>query len=237
MANPIFGEKAFNSVSTMFDNTQPMTLSGTINKSAWLLFCVIVTSGISWIYFNPAFLIIGALAGFVIALITIFKKTWAPYTATLYALAEGLFLGTISKMYNDALNGIVLQAVLITFAVVAIMLGLYAGRILQATPMFRKIIFIATGAIALVYLVSFVTSLFGGRIPYIHEGGTFGIVFSLVVIVIAALNLIVDFDNIEAGVNFGSPKFMEWYCAFGLMITIIWLYLEILRLLAKLRSR
>ncbi len=235
MANPLFGERSFQSVSNVFDNARPMTLSGTINKTAWLFFCLVVTAGIAWVYYNPIFILVGAIAGFILALVTIFVKRWAPVTATLYALAEGLFIGAISYMYNSVYNGIVVQAVLITFGVVAIMLGLYAGRILQATPMFKKIIIIATGTIALVYLLSFVMSFFGTTIPYIHSNGPIGIGFSLLVVGIAAFNLIIDFDNIEAGVNFGSPKFMEWYCAFGLMVTIIWLYLEILKLLRKLR--
>lgn len=235
MANPLFGERAFQSVSNAFDNTRPMTLAGTINKTAWLFLCLVITAGIAWVYFNPMFLWIGLIAGFVLAMITIFVKTAAPYTATLYALAEGLFLGAISRIFNDDTKGIAIQAVLLTLGVVAVMLGLYAGRILRATPMFKKIIFIATGAIALVYLSTFVMGLFGVQMPYIHSNGPIGIGFSLVVIGIAAFNLIIDFDNIEAGVNFGSPKYMEWYCAFGLMVTIIWLYLEILKLLRKLR--
>lgn len=235
MANPLFGERSFQSVSNAFDNTRPMTLSGTINKTAWLFLCLVVTAGIAWVYFNLMFLWIGLITGLVLAMITIFVKTAAPFTATLYALAQGLFLGTISRIFNDDTKGIAIQAVVLTFGVVAVMLGLYAGRILRATPMFKKIIFIATGAIALVYLSTFVMGFFGMQIPYIHSSGPYGIGFSLLVIGIAAFNLIIDFDNIEAGVNFGSPKYMEWYCAFGLMVTIIWLYLEILKLLRKLR--
>ena len=171
------------------------------------------------------------------ALVTIFKKNWAPFTTPIYALLEGILLGALSALLELAYPGIVVQAVGLTFAIMLALLGAYTILRIRPSENFKLGVSAATGGIFLLYLVSFVLSFFGVRIPYIHESGLIGIGFSLVVVVIASLNLVLDFDLIEQGVNQGAPKFMEWYGAFGLLVTLVWLYLEILNLLSKLRSR
>lgn len=155
----------------------------------------------------------------------------------MYALVEGFFLGAVSAVYEAKFGGIVFQAVLLTFGTLMAMLLAYRSGLIKATENFKLGVMAATGGIALLYLISFALSFFGIHIPMIHEGGTFGIVFSLFVVVIAALNLVLDFDLIEHGVEQGAPKYMEWYGAFGLMVTLVWLYLECLRLLSKIQSR
>jgi uncharacterized YccA/Bax inhibitor family protein len=183
----------------------------------------------------------GAILGFITAIVVIFKKEWAAYLTPVYALFEGVFLGGISAIYNNVFAktapGIVTQAVLLTFGAVIAMYLLYRFRIIKVTEQFRSIIFIATAGIAIFYLLAVVLRMFHVDIAFIHEGSTLGIVFSLFVVGIAALNLLLDFDMIEKGVAAGAPKYMEWYGAFGLLVTIVWLYLEILRLLAKLANR
>ncbi len=175
------------------------------------------------------------------ALVVIFKKEWAAYVTPVYALLEGVFLGGISAVYNNVFAksapGIITQAVLLTFGAVIAMFLLYRFRIIKVTEQFKSVIFIATAGIAIFYLLSIVLRLFHVDIAFIHEGSTLGIVFSLFVVCIAALNLLLDFDMIEKGVAAGAPKYMEWYGAFGLLVTIVWLYLEILRLLSKLADR
>ena len=178
-----------------------------------------------------------AIGGFVAALVTVFKKEWAPVTAPLYALVEGFFLGAISAMYNFMYEGIVLQAVMLTFGTLFALLFAYRSGLIKATENFKLGVVAATGGIALVYLATIVLGFFGVSIPLIHESGLVGIGFSLFVVVIAALNLVLDFDFIETGVEQGAPKYMEWYGAFGLMVTLVWLYIEFLRLLSKLQSR
>ncbi|MDO4709110.1 MAG: Bax inhibitor-1/YccA family protein [Pseudomonadota bacterium] len=226
---------------------QAMTLNGTVNKTGLLLLLAVLTAAFSWSQTFTAtgevasgamvYMIGGAIAGFVLALITVFKKTWAPVTAPLYALAEGFFLGTISAIYNARFEGIVLNAVLLTFGTLFALLFAYRSGLIRATENFKLGVMAATGGIALVYLATLVLGFFNINIPYIHESGLIGIGFSLFVVVIAALNLVLDFDFIETGVEQGAPKYMEWYGAFGLMVTLVWLYVEFLRLLAKLQSR
>jgi uncharacterized YccA/Bax inhibitor family protein len=179
----------------------------------------------------------GAIGGLVLALITVFKKTWSPVTAPLYALVEGFFLGAISAVYNAKFDGIVMQAVMLTFGIMFALLFAYRSGLIKATENFKLGVVAATGGIALVYLASIVLGFFGINIPMIHEAGWVGIAFSLFVVAIASLNLVLDFDFIETGVEQGAPKYMEWYGAFGLMVTLVWLYLELLRLLSKLQSR
>ncbi len=241
-SNPALNDQVFNRLSgTAIGET--MTLSGTINKIATLLFLTILASAYSWHKFTEnystamTFAIGGAIVGFILALVTIFKKEWAPYTTPAYALAEGLFLGSISAMYNQQFNGIVLQAVGLTFGTLLMLLFLYKSGIIKATENFKMGVFAATGAIALLYLASFILGFFNIPIGFIHSSGTFGIIFSVIVVVVAALNLVLDFDFIENGAKSNAPKYMEWYAAFGLMVTLIWLYLEMLRLLAKLNRR
>jgi uncharacterized YccA/Bax inhibitor family protein len=222
-----------------------MTLNGTVHKTALLLIGLIATAAITWrrtmLTEDPSslfpYLIVGVIGGLVVGLITVFKKEWSPITAPLYCVLQGLFLGIISAIFEQRFPGIVFQAVSLTFGTLASLLLAYQTGLIKATENFKLGVTAATGGIMMIYLINFVMSFFGSGIPYIHESGTFGILFSLFVVVIAALNLVLDFDFIENGVEQKAPKYMEWYAAFGLLVTLIWLYLEILRLLAKMRSR
>ena len=224
-----------------------MTLNGTVNKTGLLLLLAVMTAAYAWsqtldVSGNlsataPSYLWGGVIGGLVLALVTVFKKEWSPVTAPLYALVEGLFLGSISAIYNARFEGIVFQAVLLTFAIMFALLMAYRSGLIKATENFKLGVVAATGGIFLVYLATIVLGFFGIKIPMIHDSGLVGIGFSLFVVVIASLNLVLDFDFIESGVEQGAPKYMEWYGAFGLMVTLVWLYLEILRLLSKLQSR
>jgi uncharacterized YccA/Bax inhibitor family protein len=246
--NPVLSEKKF--TDTVLDDIvlheNAMTVRGTLNKFGFLFLMVMGTAFYSWKEFaqggNVQPLIwTGAIGGLIVAFIIIFKKEWAGYLAPAYALLEGLFIGAISAYYDYAFAEtapyIIMTAVGLTFGTAIAMYLLYATRIIQATQKFKAIVFTATVGIAIFYLITMVLRMFGIDVPFLHEGSTFGIIFSLFVVTIAALNLILDFDMIEKGAEAGAPKYMEWYGAFGLMVTIIWLYLEILRLLAKLSSR
>jgi uncharacterized YccA/Bax inhibitor family protein len=239
--NPVFNEKVLQKVGS-HSAEGAMTIKGTINKMAFLLVLVMAAAVYAW--GAPArqqdimpFLWGGALGGFALAIIISFKKEWAQYLAPAYALAEGLFLGVVSVLYSSLYDGIVLQAVGITFATFLAMLILYRTRIIRATEKFKAIVYTATAGIALFYLLSLILSFFNINIPFLHEGSTIGIIFSLVVVVVAALNLIINFDLIETGAAQGAPKYFEWYASFGMLVTLIWLYLEILRLLSKLNRR
>jgi uncharacterized YccA/Bax inhibitor family protein len=177
----------------------------------------------------------GLIAALILAVVTIFKKEWAPITSPIYAVAEGLFLGAVSAIYEIESSGIVLQALGLTFGTFAALLLAYTSGLIQATENFKLGVVAATGGILLFYLATFVASLFGVHFGWIHDSGPLGIGISLVIVVVAALNLVLDFDFIENGVEAGAPKYMEWYAAFGLLVTLVWLYLEMLRLLSKLR--
>ena len=245
--NPMFRGNAFQPDATFdeSDSTQRMTLAGAINKTGILLVLCLVSAGYVWNQFfqssePPAvngLMMLGLLGGLVMAIVTIFKRQWAGLTAPAYALLQGLALGGISAMFELQYPGIVIQAVGLTFGTLAMLLLAYKTGLIKPTENFRLMIVAATGGIALLYLVSFVMGFFGSSVGFIHSNGLFGIGFSLFVVAIAALNLVLDFDFIEAGAEQGAPKYMEWYGAFSLMVTLVWLYLEILRLLAKLRSR
>ena len=182
-------------------------------------------------------MVVGGIGGFIAALITLFKKHWSPITAPIYALAQGLFLGGISALYEAQFQGIVIQAIGLTLGILSSLLFLYKTGIVKPTENFRLMVTSATMGITLLYLVSMVMNMFGASIGFIHSNGLMGIGFSLFVVAIAALNLVLDFDFIEQGAEQNAPKYMEWFGAFSLMVTLIWLYLEMLRLLAKLRSR
>lgn len=243
--NPALNDQTFRDLNVRVDSEQAMTIQGTVNKSFLLLACVLLTAGYTWnLYFrtsDPAqvtpWMIGGALGGFILALITVFKQSWAPVTAPIYSLLEGLFIGGISVLAEAQYPGIVIQAVGLTFGTCLALLVAYKSGLVRATENFKLGVVAATGGIALVYLVSIVLGFFGVNIPYIHGNGLIGIGFSIFVVIIAALNLVLDFDFIEKGASQKLPRYMEWYAAFGLMVTLVWLYIEFLRLLMKLRSR
>lgn len=228
-------------------SSEAMSINGTVNKTGLLLLLSIITAAYAWsqIQFDSSGVAVGgmgyvwggAIGGFILAMVTVFKKEWSPITAPMYALVEGLFLGGISAVYSHLYDGIVLQAVMLTAGTLFALLFAYRTGLIKATENFKMGVVAATGGIALIYLATIVLRMFNINIPYIHDSGLIGIGFSLFVIVIAALNLVLDFDFIETGVERGAPKYMEWYGAFGLMVTLVWLYVEFLRLLSKLQSR
>jgi uncharacterized YccA/Bax inhibitor family protein len=240
--NPVLQEKAF---TGELATGEAMTIQGTVNKTGLLLLFVVVAAAWTWGLSRSEtpeaafpWMIGGALLGFVTALVTVFKKTWAPISAPTYAVCEGLFLGGISAIFEKSYHGIAIQAVSLTFAVMFVMLLAYKFGIIRATRGFKLGVIAATGGIALVYLVNMVMSLFfHTQMSFLYSSTPLGIGISLFIVVIAALNLIIDFDMIENAARVGAPKYMEWYGAFGLMVTLIWLYLEILRLLGKARRR
>ncbi|PYQ23818.1 MAG: hypothetical protein DMF79_03045, partial [Acidobacteria bacterium] len=172
-----------------------------------------------------------------VALVTAFKPAFSPVTTPIYAALEGLFLGGVSGLYELRYPGIVMNAVGLTFGCLAALLAAYSSGLIRPSENFKLGIVAATGGIALLYLVSMGLGFFGKSIPFIHDSGPIGIAFSVFVVGLAALNLVLDFDFIEDGARRGAPKYMEWYGAFGLLVTLVWLYLEILRLLAKLQNR
>ena len=237
--NPALREDTFRSAGRAFGQ-EAMTLQGTVNKTGLSLLILIAAAAFVWNLEGPAasvFILLGLVGGLVAALVTVFKNTWAPFTVPVYAAFEGLLLGGISATYEQRYPGLVINAVALTFGTLAALLFAYRTGLVRATENFRLGIFAATGGIAVVYLISMVLGFFGRGIPYIHEAGTIGIAFSLFVVGIAALNLVLDFDFIERGSEMGAPRYMEWVGAFGLLVTLVWLYLEILRLLAKLQDR
>jgi len=249
--NPALSDKTFldlGSGTVVRSDSGAMTLNGTVHKTGFLLLLTVLTAAFSWSQafgaggeVSPAITAYvwgGAIGGFIVALITIFKKEWSPVTAPLYALLEGFFLGTVSALFNQLYPGIAAQAVLATFGTLAALLMAYRSGLIKATENFKLGVVAATGGIALMYLAQLGMNLFGFQgMSFINGNSALGIGFSAVVVVIAALNLVLDFDFIEKGVERGAPKYMEWYAAFGLLVTLVWLYLEILRLLSKLQSR
>jgi uncharacterized YccA/Bax inhibitor family protein len=228
-----------------------MTLIGTVHKTVFLLILLVITASFTWSMVMDVnakgdfvaasglfgYMIGGAIGGLIFALITMFKPRWAPVTAPIYAALEGLFIGALSAFAESQFPGIVLQAVGLTFGTLFALLGAYRSGLIRATENFKLGVCAATGGIMLIYLATFFLGMFGVHIPFIHGSGLFGIGFSAFVVVIAALNLVLDFDFIEKGADHGAPKYMEWLGAFGLMVTLVWLYIEILHLLMKLRSR
>ena len=248
-SNPALSTKTFQDAAARYggaiDVANRMTLNGTVNRTGILLICAFATAAYTWRAFmqthDPAdvsgLLMLGVFGGFITAMVTIFKQSWAPITAPVYALLEGLFLGGISALLELRYPGIAIQAVGLTFGTLLTMLVLYSSGLIKVTNKLRIGIIAATGGIALFYLGEMILSFFHIQFVTINGSGPIGIAFSLFVCAIAALNLVLDFDFIEQGVNAGAPKFMEWYGAFGIMVTLVWLYLEILRLLSKMRSR
>lgn len=244
--NPTLREQTFEKTLNYEDSQSVMTQSGTMNKFGLLMLLVLGSASFTWKAaaegVNVLPWVMGcAIGGLILALVISFRPQFAAYAAPVYALVKGVFVGGISAYYNDAFAQIapnlIMQAVGLTFGVVIAMYGLYRFGVIKATERFKSIVFMATAGIAVFYLLSFILSFFGIHMPLIHDNSQWGILFSLAVVVIASLNLILDFDMIEKGSEMGAPKYMEWYGAFALVVTIIWLYIEILRLLSKLASR
>ena len=234
--NPVLSKKTFdNTISS--DNK--MTIEGTVNKTAISLFLLVGAGYLTFNTINLVLLIGCGIGGFILAIITVYKKEWAPITVPIYAVLEGGMLGGISYMYNSLYDGIVTNAILLTVGILVSLLIAYRSGYIKATENFKLGIFAATGGIAIVYLINFFMGFFGSGLGVmsVNKASPISIGFSIVVVIIAALNLVIDFDFIEEGAEKGAPKYMEWYGAFGLLVTLIWLYLEILRLLAKLNSR
>ena len=242
--NPVLSKTVFSGARQSTASTGVMTIQGTVNKIAIMLLLVVLAAAYTWGYMDEGnlstmqtYMIVGGIGGFITALITVFKATWSPVTAPIYSVLQGLFLGGISAFFNQKYPGIVINAVTLTFGTLFALLFLYKTGIIKVTQKFRMGVLAATGGIALAYFLSFILGIFGVNIGFMHSNGPLGIIISLVVVIVAALNLVLDFDFIESGAKAGAPKFMEWYGAFGLMVTLIWLYIEFLRLLAKLSSR
>lgn len=244
--NPTLSEKMFDRSLHMEATMQgTMSVRGTLNKFGFLLLMIIAGAAYSWHLLDEnqvgqlqTLMLVGAIGGLVLAFAISFKPNWAPYLAPLYGLLEGLFIGGISALFNKAfIPGIVMQAVGLTFGVALAVFLLYNFRVIRATEKFKSIIISATLGIALFYLLTWILSLFSVNVSFVYDNSMLSIGISLFVVAIAALNLVLDFDMIEQGAERGAPKFMEWYCAFGLMVTLVWLYFEILKLLSKLNSR
>jgi uncharacterized YccA/Bax inhibitor family protein len=244
-ANPTLNDSTFAGFGRNVLTDEAMTISGTVNKTGLLLLMLLLSAGWTWrLYYTPEgqqalipWMLGGVIGGFVTAIVLVFRKDWALVLAPLYALLEGLAIGGISSIFEGRYPGIVIQAVGLTFGTLFGLLMAYRSGLIRATENFKLGVVAATGGIALFYLVTMVLGFFGIHIPYIHESGLIGIGFSFFVVVVAALNLVLDFDFIEQGAKQGAPRYMEWYGAFGLMVTLVWLYLEIMRLLAKMMSR
>ncbi len=244
-SNPAFRSSVYGSPGMHAAYGEAMTVEGTIHRTGILLICAMATALYAWSRFFATrdaasvglLVLVGAFGGFIMAMVTCFKMEWSPVTAPIYALLEGLFLGGISAGLDLRYPGIAIQSVGLTFGTCFCMLAAYRGGLIRPTRRFMLGVLSATGGICLVYVFNLALSFFGIGIPGIFGAGPVGILFSLVVVVIAALNLILDFNFIEQGVAQGAPKYMEWYGAFGLMVTLVWLYLEILRLLSKMRGR
>ncbi|HYX05296.1 MAG TPA: Bax inhibitor-1/YccA family protein [Bacteroidales bacterium] len=247
-ANPALNKKTFANAPSLAGE-EVMTVQGTVNKIFLMLLLVLAGAIYTWkIVFGAVdlqtgsqqvtiWLAVGGIGGFIAALVTIFKKSFAPYSGPVYAVLEGLLLGGLSAMLEAQFPGVVVQAVALTFGTLFTLLFLYKSGLIKVTQKFKIGIIAATGGIFLVYLISFILQLFGVHVGFMYNNSAISIGFSIIVVIIAALNLVLDFDFIEQGAAAGAPKYMEWYAAFGLMVTLIWLYIEILRLLSKIASR
>ena len=250
-SNPALGQKTFSDFAqsqyggNLVDASSRMTLSGTVNKTGILLLCAMATAAWTWNMFLQSHdmstvapeLMIGLFGGFVVAMVTAFKKEWSPITAPIYALLEGMVLGGLSAVLNVRYPGIAFEAVGLTFGTLFVLLLAYKSGLIKVTQKFRLGVIAATGGIMLFYFAEIVLGFFGINFTTVNGSGPIGIAVSLFVVAIASLNLVLDFDFVEQGVSYGAPKYMEWYSAFGIMVTLVWLYLEILNLLGKMRSR
>ena len=236
--NPVLTSNAFN-IAT--DQSDVMTINGTVNKTFLLLFIVIASGYFAWNNLVTSMYLAfpAAMMGLVIAFLIIFNKKWISYLAPIYAVSQGIFLGMISYYFNSLYDGIAITAISYTLCILFGLLSIYRLGIIKPTENFKLGVGAATSGVFLIYMVNFVMSFFGTGIPLmdITNASIYSIGFSVFVIIIAAANLVIDFDFIEEGAEKGAPKYMEWYGAFGLMVTLIWLYFEILKLLAKLNSR
>ena len=234
--NPVLSKSTFSNTGSI---SEKMTINGTVNKTAISLLLLVGTGYLTFTTINPGLIIGCGIGGFIVAIITVFKKEWAPITVPIYAILEGGLLGGVSFMYNSLYDGIVTNAIFLTVGILLSLLTAYRSGYIKATENFKLGVFAATGGIAIVYLINFIMSFFGSSmgVMQIDNASPMSIGFSAIVVIIAALNLVLDFDFIEEGAEKGAPKYMEWYGAFGLLVTLIWLYLEILRLLAKLNFR
>jgi uncharacterized YccA/Bax inhibitor family protein len=251
-ANPALGQNTFSDFARnqyggdLVDASARMTLNGTINKTGILLLCAVATAAWTWHSFletrdmstaGPA-IMIGAFGGLIVAFVTVFKKEWSPVTAPIYALLEGLVLGGVSAVFELRYPGIAMEAVGLTFGTLFVLLLAYKSGLIKVTQKFRLGVVAATGGVFLFYLAQMLLGFFHiSLFSSVNGSGVIGIGFSLIVVAIASLNLVLDFDFVEQGVTSGVPKYMEWYAAFGIIVTLVWLYLEILRLLGKIRSR
>src|SRR5213593_3364887 len=235
--NPTFSDKTFDGLTT---TGEAMTMDGTVNRSFALVVILMAGAFVS-VLAGPGYTLLGAIAGFVLAIATVLRKTWAPITAPLYAFAEGLFIGGISILLEASYPGIVIPAVSLTVGIFVAFLLIYRSHLVRVTDKLRIAVFAATGGVAVVYLVSLVLNLVGVQVTYLNEAmtgsGVLGIAVNVLVIGIAAFNLLLDFDLIERGVSARAPKYMEWYGAFALLVTLVWLYIELLRLLSRLARR
>jgi uncharacterized YccA/Bax inhibitor family protein len=241
--NPALNQNTFTDVQSA-RGTDAMTIQGTVNKTSILLLLVVIAASFTWRMYLTGdgadvmpWTFGGAIGGFVVGLVTCFKKEWSPVTSPLYAICEGLFIGGFSSILEARYPGIVLQAVMLTFGTLAALLGAYKTGLIVASDKFKRGVIAATGGIALLYIATIILGFFHVQVPFIYGSSPIGIGFSIVVVIIAALNLVIDFDFIEKGAECGAPKYLEWYAAFGLLVTLVWLYLEIIRLLAKLNRR
>lgn len=244
MSNPMFSDRAINAGNAE-PMGMPMTINGTLNKTGFLLICLLMAAFTTWNLFFQGYMdkvSMLTMAGFIVSIVAfiviMFNRKAISLFAPIYAMGEGLLLGGVTAMFEVSYPGIAMQAILGTFITLGVMLVLFRMGVITATEKFRSVILISTLSIAGIYLVQILGSMFLHKsIPMIFASGTVGIGFSLFVVAIAALNLILDFDFIERGAKSGMDKTFEWYGAFGLMVTLIWLYMEILRLLAKLKDR
>ncbi len=248
-ANPALNDNTFTRHVDLTGDDR-MTLMGTVHKTGALLLLLLIAASMTWsmvFSYGPngqlqvsgpvgLLTIGGAIGGLIFAMVTIFKPQWAPVTAPIYAVLEGLFIGGISAFMERMYPGIVPQAAGLTFGILFALLAAYKSGLIKATENFKLGVVAATGGIFLIYIASFILGLFGISIPFLHDSGPIGIGISVFICIIAALNLVLDFDFIENGAEMGAPKYMEWVGAFGLMVTLVWLYIEILHLLAKLRD-
>jgi uncharacterized YccA/Bax inhibitor family protein len=243
-SNPVMAGRIFERVGSVAAGGNVMTINGTLNKIGVMLLLLVASAAYTWRMVMGAdpgkagtFAIIGVIGGFIMAMVTVFRPQSSAITAPIYVILEGLFLGAISAIINTQYPGVAFQAVLLTIGTLFTMLFLYRSGRIRATPRFQRGVLMATGAVFFAYLFSWILSLFGMGVGFMHSAGPVGILINLVIVVIAALNLIMDFNFIENGAKLAAPKYMEWYGAFGLMVTLVWLYIEFLRLLSRFAGR